>query len=143
MIDFILKYWIEFIFGLFVTGASILLKHHLKLFKQELKRERDDLVSEIKKAYEAKDEEMRKAYESKDEDLCKEISNIKAGVLSIQRPLFINKCRTLLKNDHEISLEEFEDIDHEHDVYNSLGGNHDGDKLFSLVNRKYEQTLNK
>ena len=38
-------------------------------------------------------------------------------------------------------IEEFERIQADHDVYNSLGGNHDGDSLFGLVEHKYKNKI--
>lgn len=36
MADFIVKYWVEFLFGLVITVGGFLLKHHFKLFKENL-----------------------------------------------------------------------------------------------------------
>jgi len=47
----------------------------------------------------------------------------------------------LLKDDHIITLQEYENISNEHRIYNSLKGNHEGDALYSLVKVKYEAGL--
>lgn len=47
----------------------------------------------------------------------------------------------LLKEDHVITLQEFENITNEHRIYNTLKGNHEGDSLYSLVKVKYEAGL--
>jgi hypothetical protein len=47
--EFILKYWVEVLFGIVVTGGGFLLKHHFKLFKESLDHkmeERDDKLLE-------------------------------------------------------------------------------------------------
>jgi hypothetical protein len=47
----------------------------------------------------------------------------------------------LLEEGHEITIEEFKDLDKDHDVYNALGGNHNGDHLYDLVKKKVENKL--
>ena len=42
---------------------------------------------------------------------------------------------------HTISLDEWEEIDADHEAYNRLGGNHKGDELFRLVKEKALKTL--
>lgn len=88
--------------------------------------------------------------ESKDDDkflqdqisaLAKDLSGIKAGMLSMQGKEFRANCRKLLAEDHEITLDEWEEIDADHEAYNSLGGNHRGDQLYSLVKKKAERFL--
>ena len=47
--EFILKYWIEILFGMVVTVGGFLLKHHFKLLKESLDHkmeERDDKLLE-------------------------------------------------------------------------------------------------
>lgn len=63
------------------------------------------------------------------------------GMLSIQGKQFKDECRALLKEDHTITLQEYEGITNEHRIYNTLHGNHEGDSLFSLVKVKYEAGL--
>ena len=66
---------------------------------------------------------------------------IKGGILSIQGRDFKADCRMLLQPEHMITLNEFEAIIEEHEVYKSLGGNHEGDALFTLVEQKYGKQL--
>jgi hypothetical protein len=47
----------------------------------------------------------------------------------------------MLLSSHVITLKEFEEVRKEHETYNSLNGNSDGDALFELVKKKYENTL--
>ena len=63
------------------------------------------------------------------------------GVLSMHGREFKNRCWELLDEDHEITLDEYEDISADHDAYNALGGNHEGDRLFDLVKKKFEKSL--
>lgn len=64
-----------------------------------------------------------------------------AGVLSIQGKIFKNECRSLLREGHEITLEEFESLQEDHKAYKALGGNHDGDTLFSMVEKKVTNSI--
>lgn len=96
--------------------------------------------------------ELLKEQEAKsiegDNHLKKEIAEFKKsfdvtkkGILSVQGRSFKADCRKLLEPGHVISLNEFETITMDHNVYNSLGGNHEGDGLYDLVQTKYNNGL--
>ena len=70
-----------------------------------------------------------------------EIDIIKDGMLSVEGRAFRNECKRLLEDDHIITLNEYLAVVNEHSVYNNLGGNHEGDLLFSAVKAKYEKSL--
>ena len=70
-----------------------------------------------------------------------EIDIIKDGMLSVEGRAFRNECKRLLEDDHIITLNEYLAVVNEHGVYNNLGGNHEGDLLFSAVKAKYEKSL--
>ena len=74
-------------------------------------------------------------------EMSSELGFLKAGLLSIQGKEFRENCRKLLADDHEITLDEWEEIDADHEAYNGLGGNHKGDHLYELVKKKAERTL--
>ena len=74
-------------------------------------------------------------------EVSNELGFLKAGLLSIQGKEFRENCRKLLADDHEITLDEWEEIDADHEAYNGLGGNHKGDHLYELVKKKAERTL--
>ena len=63
------------------------------------------------------------------------------GLLSIQGDKFKRQCRRLLREDHAILLEEYEQCIADHDAYNGLGGNHGGDLLFDSVVEKFEASV--
>jgi len=79
--------------------------------------------------------------EREDTKIHNEIDIIKEGMLSVQGRTFKAECRKLLQDDHIITLNEYETIMAEHLTYNKLGGNHEGDGLFSLVEAKYQNQL--
>lgn len=130
MIDFIAKYWLQCLFTLFTAGATALIKYFLNQMKKSLLIQKEEL---LKKAKEESDK--------LDMELDERIECLQAGILSLMSQEFYEKCRVLLEEKHEISLEEFEAIEKEHIIYNNLGGNHKGDTLFALVEKKYESSL--
>ena len=74
-------------------------------------------------------------------NLSDEMRSLKKGLLSIQGKEFRANCRKLLEDGHEITLDEWEEIDADHEAYNGLGGNHKGDQLYGLVKKKAEKIL--
>lgn len=75
------------------------------------------------------------------DDMKNELTAVKAGILSVQRKEFYAECRRLLRDNHQITLDEWEEVDADHEAYNGLGGNHKGDALFQMVKIKAESTL--
>lgn len=136
MLEFILKYWIEFFFGLVIAVGGFAIKRTLKSYHQERVEEKKEFLKEIQKEIQA--EFVRS--DKKETELQNEIKILKNGLLSIQGRTFKANCKKLLEEDHEISLEEYEEITKDHDAYNSLGGNHNGDQLYQLVRQKVENS---
>ena len=136
MLEFVLKYWIEFLFGGVIAIGSYMIKRTLKSFRQERADEKEAFLEGIKDEIRAEFERSNK----KETELAEEIKVLKAGLLSIQGRTFQSNCRRLLDPDHDISLEEYEEITKDHDAYNSLGGNHNGDQLYQLVRKKVEDS---
>lgn len=136
MLEFVLKYWIEFLFGGVIAIGSYMVKRTLKSFRQERADEKEAFLEGIKGEIRAEFERSNK----KETELAEEIKVLKAGLLSIQGRTFKSNCRRLLDPDHEISLEEYEEITKDHEAYNSLGGNHNGDQLYQLVRKKVEDS---
>ena len=93
-----------------------------------------NLISVVKESEEKSMEEDRIIH--------KEIDIIKEGMLSVEGRSFRTECRKLLEPDHIITLNEYETILSEHITYNKLGGNHEGDGLFSMVQAKYQKQMN-
>lgn len=136
MLEFILKYWIEVLFGAVIAFGGYMVKRTLKSYRQERLEEKNAFLESIKKEISAEFERSN----NRETELAGEIKTLKAGLLSIQGRAFKNNCKRLLDPDHEISLEEYEEITKDHDAYNSLGGNHNGDELFILVRKKVEES---
>lgn len=112
----------------------MIMKHYVGLMRADFKRQADDAFEQIK----------TEILTHHNEDMCQLAQSteaIKDGVLSIQGKEFKQECRDLLQPDHEITIEEYEQFEKDHDAYNSLGGNHEGDHLYELVKKKVEGTL--
>ena len=152
----VLKYWVEFLLAGVVGIVGFFGKRYLKLEKEERKREQTDffeklakniqqeITTEVSKAMiagrdesKADDEVLQKQISS----LSNEMKSLKKGLLSIQGKEFRANCRKLLEEGHEITLDEWEEIDADHEAYNGLGGNHKGDQLYALVKKKAEKIL--
>lgn len=150
MLDFIIKYWVEFLLGICAIGITTFFKSVWKMYLTQLKNNQkelcDTISQEIKNSFEASHKETMETYEQSkkdDEKLQEQIDVLKKGVLSIQGKQFREECERLLEEGYSISLEEFQDLDTDHQVYNNLGGNHKGDSLFDLVKKKAENNLTK
>ena len=112
----------------------------------EVEDQYTEITTEVSKAMIAGRDESK----ADDEVLQKQISNLsnemkslKKGLLSIQGKEFKANCRKLLEDGHEITLDEWEEIDADHEAYNGLGGNHKGDQLYGLVKKKEEKNIKK
>lgn len=98
-------------------------------------------------AQKAKDEILKEvdkkdAYlESEISDTKKALDSIMKGLLSVQGRQFKKHCRELLEKGYEITTAEYEEIVSDHDAYNGLKGNHEGDALFDAVEVKYKAQI--
>lgn len=101
--------------------------------KEQMSECYSNLIQVVKESEERSMEEDHKIH--------KEIDIIKDGMLSVEGRAFRNECRRLLEEGHVITLNEYEAILAEHVTYNNLGGNHEGDGLFSMVQVKYQNQL--
>ena len=127
------------------------MKSNNDAFKSDLKECHCALKSEIQKqnaAQEKKMEDSHKGISEQLDNLVAEIEKnnqatdaVRLGTLALWRKTYFNDARFLLENDHIITHEEFVKITTEHDIYNRLGGNHEGDQYFESIRKKYESGL--
>lgn len=164
--EFILKYWVEVLFGIVVTGGGFLLKHHFKLFKESLDHkmeERDDkLLEKMTKVLTASNKTIQDSIDklrsdTKDDidgvyaelvdlkddikDIRKDVESIRRGVLDVQGPQFKAKCKEVLQDSHQITVDEWLALKKEYEIYTGMGGNSDGSELYKLVYEKYSKHL--
>ena len=91
----------------------------------------------------AKYDEIKKESENGDLELQKQLDLLRKGILSLQKKEFFKECQALLEEDHELTLDEYQQCIEDHDAYNGLKGNHRGDSLFALVEEKAKHISDK
>lgn len=175
LLDFIIKYWTEFLFGIVAAGILAGGKYIWTLFKNRLKDSLEEQITSITDVITKRMSETDEKLEAKNTNLTQQIgelqadmkimqqeiqknkndenliekkidilednlNTLKGGILSLQRKDFKEECRKLLNQKEAITYEQYTMLQHEHTVYNSLGGNHEGDQLFKLVSMRYANT---
>lgn len=152
MLDFIVKYWVEWLCGLIALGVSLFARRYIKLEKKateekwkavadDAKKEvRANLLLEIQKETERSSKEDKKI-EADIEILNNQINNLSTGVLSIQGKQFRDMCLFLLNEEHHITVQEYEQFEDDYIAYKALGGNHRGDALHNRVVEKFQKQL--
>ena len=143
LLDFVIKYWVEFAFGLIVTGGGYFIRRYLKMREDEQSRERAKFYDNFKKDIFIKYDEIKKESENGDLELQKQLDLLRKGILSLQKKEFFKECQALLEEDHELTLDEYQQCIEDHDAYNGLKGNHRGDSLFALVEEKAKHISDK
>ena len=143
LLDFVIKYWVEFAFGLIVTGGGYFVRRYLKMRENEQSRERAKFYDNFKKDIFIKYDEIKKESENGDLELQKQLDLLRKGILSLQKKEFFKECQALLEEDHELTLDEYQQCIEDHDAYNGLKGNHRGDSLFALVEEKAKHISDK
>ena len=141
MIEFIIQYWVQFLLVTISGGLTIACKRIYNLYKKEKvhqkTKEQTEFYEGLKELIQQGAEQSRQAEAS----LQEQINIVKEGVLSIQKKNFKQECRELLREDHDITLGEFETLQEEYHVYKNLGGNHDGDTYYEMVVKKTTNSL--
>lgn len=143
LLEFVIKYWVEFAFGLIVTGGGYFIRRYLKMRENEQNRERAKFYDNFKKDIFIKYDEIKKESENGDLELQKQLDLLRKGILSLQKKEFFKECQALLEEDHELTLDEYQQCIEDHDAYNGLKGNHRGDSLFALVEEKAKHISDK
>ena len=175
LLDFIIKYWTEFLFGILAAGILAGGRYIWMLFKNRLKDSLEEQITSITDIITKRMSETDEKLEAKNTSLTQQIgelqadmkimqqeiqinkndenliekkidtlednlNTLKGGILSLQRREFKEECRKLLNQKEAITYEQYTMLQNEHTVYNSLGGNHEGDQLFKLVSMRYANT---
>ena len=120
------------------------LSNHYNELEREVEDQYTEITTEVSKAMVAGRDESKaddEVLQNQISNLSDEMKSLKKGLLSIQGKEFRANCRKLLEDGHEITLDEWEEIDADHEAYNGLGGNHKGDQLYALVKKKAEKIL--
>lgn len=146
MIEFIIKYWLEFLFGLVVAGLSAGITYYKKQYKtlkefqkNEKKKTLENVVSDtlknaqnqkmIKDLINERVDKIQKDSSSGDENLQKSLNEIKENLKTLQDGFIVFFCdrlkdySTLLLEKPFIYLDELENFQSLYDSYKALGGN--------------------
>ena len=153
ILEWLGKYWLEWLCGLAATGALFFAKHYIKIQKQvneaKWKDKEKNMRGEIITTLENKIQNVEDKSAAEDvilhnelDKIHSEVDTIESGILSVQGKQFREMCEDLLKQDY-ITIEEYEEFEEEYVVYKSLGGNHRGDSLHARVVAKCDKQKNK
>ena len=103
MIEFIIKYWVEFLFGIIATGAVALAKRFYSLYKNEKKNQEQAEQAELKNAILNVVEKNKSELHKEDLEIYDKMNNIqtelailKSGILGMWGRQFISDCKVLL-----------------------------------------------
>lgn len=175
LLDFFVKYWTEFLFGIVAAGILAGGRYIWTLFKNRLRDSLEEQITSITDVIAKRMSETDEKLEAKNTSLTQQIgalqadmkimqqeiqtnkndenliekkidtlednlNTLKDGILSLQRKEFKEECRRLLNQEEAITYEQYTILQREHTVYNSLGGNHEGDQLFKLASMRYANT---
>lgn len=175
LLDFFVKYWTEFLFGIVAAGILAGGRYIWTLFKNRLRDSLEEQIISITDVIAKRMSKTDEKLEAKNTSLTQQIgalqadmkimqqeiqtnkndenliekkidaledslNTLKDGILSLQRKEFKEECRRLLNQEEAITYEQYTILQREHTVYNSLGGNHEGDQLFKLASMRYANT---
>lgn len=148
MVEFILKYWVDFLFGIIAAWAISKLKRFQELEQKHQKEVQIKLEEQIMDKVKKEIDDCINQSITGDNDLKSDmeilninIDGIKKAILSMQGKEFRQTCKILLEPSHVITTEEYNQCIQDHDAYNGIGGNHQGDLLFDAVRRKYNASV--
>ena len=159
LLEWFVKYWLQVAFGLMCAAVAWLARRFVKLSQKEKQDHEEDIIAtiknEMKEQYNKTQQQMDECYKKLnsliekqseefkqvDIDIQNKLLAMKKDVLDIEGAYFRNECRNLLKEDHIITEREFNAITIQHTAYNNLGGNHEGDALYEMVQEKHKKHL--
>lgn len=153
ILEWLGKYWLEWLCGLVATGALFFAKHYIKIQRQvneeKWKDKEKNMCGKIITTLEDKIQSVKDKSDTEDviihkelDKIHSEVDTIESGILSIQGRQFREMCEDLLKQDY-ITIEEYEEFEEEYAVYKGLGGNHRGDSLHARVVAKCDKQSSK
>lgn len=153
ILEWLGKYWLEWLCGLVATGALFFAKHYIKIQKQvneeKWKNKEKNICGKIITTLEDRIQGVEDKSAAEDviihnelDEIHSEVDTIESGILSIQGKQFREMCEDLLKQDY-ITVEEYEEFEEEYAVYKGLDGNHRGDSLHARVVAKVDKQNNK
>ena len=148
MLEFIIKYWLQFALGIVAGTLTWFGKRYWSFRTVKLEADRKkryaDLENKIVECVEKKIQKLNVEsheadthMEEKLNTLFTDVEYLTKGMLSLQGKEFRNECRELLKPEHTITLDEYEQFEADYEAYKALKGNHKGDSLHAAVVEKF------
>lgn len=148
MPEFILKYWVEVVFGLIVSGLSFACRRYWKLWRAEQQYQKTEeqkaFYNDILEKIDERFEETNNRITALDNKVEKNVQTsnaqqeiLKEGLLSVQGNNFKRQCKALLEPTHKITETEWLQHQIDFEAYERLGGNDDGHDLHNAVAHKY------
>lgn len=155
MPEFILKYWVEVVFGLIVSGLSFACRRYCKLWRAEQQYQKTEeqkafyngILEKIDERFEETNNRITaldNKVEKKINEVRKDVQSseaqqkiLKEGLLSVQGNNFKRQCKALLEPTHKITETEWLQHQIDFEAYERLGGNDDGHDLHNAVAHKY------
>lgn len=110
--------------------------------KEEMKQQNIEQDRKMEESHSIMNEQINKLIIALEENN-KNTEAVKSGTLALWRKTYFHDARELLQSDHVITDDEYIKISVEHNVYNQLGGNHEGDEYFKSITIKYNAGLTK
>lgn len=132
MLDWMIKYWVQVLFGLIITTVGICRKKIKNWFDNYIENKCKEEIEEHTQSATKSFDELIKENQKQNE----QITYIHDGILALQGASFKHYCKQLLKEDYEITMEDFELCQEEYEAYHELGGNGKGTALYNLVCQK-------
>ena len=116
MLDFIIKYWVEFGFGLIVAGGGYFFKKYMKMREDEQNAERANFYENLKKDMFSRYDAIEKKSRDGDRAFRKQLDARRNGILSIQKPESIAECQALLAKEQKITIEKKKKCNEDNDT---------------------------
>lgn len=139
MLEFVIKYWVEFAFGLITLGLTGYIKYQFSKLKkmkdaydeQEKKdflKEVYDKMDSIKDSMDAQLENFEKSLE----DFSDSLAHVRDGILAVQYDRLNYICMSCLKH-QEVSEKDYLNIQQLYKSYKENDGNHGMDEIYHSV----------
>lgn len=154
VLEWIAKYWVNWLCALAAGGIALFAKHYVKLQKEKMEHKwaekeknmcgkiistLEDRIGAVEKQSSEEDKRIHKELD----EIHKDVDSMESGILSIQGKQFRDFCEHLLAMGHYITVDEYEEFEIEYEVYKGLGGNHRGDALHDRVVDKVQVQMRK
>ena len=134
ILEIAIKYWLTAAFGLIAAGLAFLAKHYHSLLKEAKQTAKEKEFQDFEK-------DLKVYIDNKFTDIENSHNKLYKAVLDVHQKQFQRDCYTYLNQKHIITLEEFDGLYRNYEIYKSLGGNGVGSMLFQKVEEKYSTQL--